>query len=125
MAAVAFLSVIMSDALDGTDAVAFQSAERSDTRTRGGRVAEYAGGRTAIVSRPLRSQTFGLTAMRVPASTLLWLEGHAGRLVLARDHRGRKLYGTYFGLTVTDVKARPALVNVSFVVQQVTFSEAV
>lgn len=125
MAASRFAFFVLSNAADASDAVTLQTSERSDQRETVGRVAEYAGGRTRVITRTgLRRQTLGLTAINVPMSTVTWLDDHAGTLVLGRDHKGRKMYGTYFVLGVVDVKSRP-LANVPFVLQRVSYSEAI
>ncbi len=124
MAAIRLDRAHLNAVADLNDGVSFATSGRSFDVAQAGEVRVYAGGRKRVVTRPLKTRTFGLTAVRVPGATLSWLNDHAGQLLLFRDHRGRRYFVTYFGLGIEDVKIAP-LFNVTLQLQEITHQEAV
>jgi hypothetical protein len=124
MAQVTLDRLWLSDAADPADAVAFFTTGRSDSRDTAGDVRVYANGRLRVVTTGARQQTLGVTLRLVDPVALARLEGWRGRVLLLRDAWGRKLYGTYFRLTVDDYKDRSGH-DVQLTFQQVSHSEAV
>lgn len=100
------------------------SADWNDVETVAGEVRTYAGGRMRIVSRPRRQQTLSVTLRYVPLADIDTLRDWAGDVLMLRDKRGRKLYGTFFTSTVKDLKG-VAYADVEFTFSQVTYIEAV
>jgi hypothetical protein len=73
-----------------------------------GEIRTYAGGRQRAVgslgaSGQWKFQLMELTATQVE-TLKTWME--AGVTVLARDHRGQSMYGTFFGVTVGENMAQ-------------------
>jgi hypothetical protein len=88
----------------------------------GGQIVKGANGRLRGTSVAGETGEFPYTYMLASAAVRDKLRGWQGQLVLARDHRGQKWYGMYFGLNVTEYM--PAdLCQVSFTLQMVTYVE--
>lgn len=105
--------------------VSFFSAGRGDTRQTLGAVRPYANGRLRAISRSVSQQRLTITGRALTATQLASLDGWRGQIVLVRDVWGRKLYGTFFDLSVADYAAPNTYQDVTFNVDQVTFIEAV
>ena len=106
-----------------TDAAAAPVAVPEEVRS-------YANGVNRSVRRPGQRKTLNLRLDLMDRESYLWLEDHAGDLVMVRDEVGRKLWGTYNLLDendhaggVDDNGEAPA--NVAITVTQVTYSEIV
>lgn len=100
------------------------SADWDDVEQIPGEVRRYAGGRLRIVSRPGKQQVLSVTLRYVPLVSIETLRSWAGSLLLVRDKRGRKLYGTFFSTEVSDLKG-VAYADVTLEFSQVTYAEAV
>jgi hypothetical protein len=124
MASIVLERTWLADANDPADSVALFTTGRTDMREQGGEVRTYANGRQRLVTTAGRRQTLAVTFRLVDAATLAKLDSWAGRVLLLRDPWGRKMYGTYLGLSVTDYAARAGH-DVQLTFQQVSFSEAV
>lgn len=123
MASVVLDRVWVHLASDLNSHVTFFSADWSDNRSARGEVRTYANGRRRVIRRAGTSRQIGFTAKvltRVQVDTLVsW----AGRVVLVRDTKGRKVYCTFFTVDVGDFVDGSHEVTVA--ATEVTFSEAV
>ena len=124
MASVVFRQTLVSLASNLSLVVAAQSTERSDSLAVPGEVRRMANGRLRVISRVGAASTLGVTMLLLTPPQVALLTSWVGSPVLLRDSRGRKLYGAYLSREVVD---RPDQVsqNVSFVLQQISYSEAV
>lgn len=94
------------------------------TPSQAGGVQRYANGRYRAVTVAGTARQVDVTANLVPAATLATLEGWIGQTVLYRDPQGLKLYGVFYGLKET-ARMWPAVADVQFTLNEVTYSEAV
>ena len=124
MATVTLDRVFLSLAADLTSVVAAFSADRSEVLAAPGEVRRMANGRLRTVSRAGTSRTMGLTLRNLTAAQVTLLRAWPGRTVLFRDVWGRKMYGAYFALDVSDYTDRSAQ-DVKLVLSELTVSEAV
>ena len=96
-----------------------------ETSERLGRLWEGAGGNSRIIRRPNKRVTLNLAFPSVPREDALQVKSWEGEVVLLRDPRGRKMWGTFFAVTI-DERHGPLNPNVSFTFQQLTkYREAV
>jgi hypothetical protein len=125
MATVTLDRAWLSLASDPAQAVSFFTGRGGgDDRAKPGEVRQYANGRLRSVSRAGSATTLGVTARNLTAGQVAQIDGWRGAVVLFRDVWGRKLYGTYFRISVADYVDRSGQ-DVTFTLQQVTHSEAV
>lgn len=110
-------------ASDLTQNISCWSADWSDTRSVRGEVRTYANGRRRIIRRAGTQRQLGVTLKLLTAEQVDTLAGWAGETVLIRDKRGRKLYCTWFDVTVIDHVDGAHDVTVQ--AAEVTHSEAV
>lgn len=123
MALVTLTRAWLTDISSGVS-LQFLTTARSDNRATPGEIRRYANGVLRSVTQGGRVQTLGITAVALSAADIVTLDGWAtGRLLLFRDVKGRKLYGTSFAIDVKDYTARNS--DVTFVLSQVSYSEAV
>jgi len=100
-----------------------QRGSKSDTA---GEVRFYAGGRSRVITSANRSATFPLTLQLLSDDDLDLLTSWSGRVLLLRDGEGRRTFGTYLSLDVTDWwDADGTLHDVAFTFTQLSYDEAV
>jgi hypothetical protein len=104
--------------LDTAVSVSGDKARRGETRT-------YAGGRIRLITRPGTAASVDVTSDYTTRTSRDWLESVVGELILYRDGRGRKLWGTILAVHATEVRGAAELVNLSFTVNEITHSEEV
>lgn len=90
-----------------------------------GDVRALANGRLRMVTTTTLQRQYALTLELATRTQIDWLEAHVGELLCARDDRGRKVYGTYFEVSVDEVIERSDYGNVSLRFTEVTHSEVV
>lgn len=91
-----------------------------------GEVRQYASGRRRLVRKaPTAARAVTLVLPQCDRDQIAWLEGNAGQLVLARDDRGRKVWGTYFTVSVDEAQGDPTAGDVVIALAEVTHSEVV
>jgi hypothetical protein len=83
----------------------------------------YAGGRVRMVSGPARPRSLRLRLDKVARADVDQLRAWAGRLLLFRDPRGRKIWGFYDAVPITELLVD--LADVDLDVTEVTHTEAV
>lgn len=84
----------------------------------------YAAGRVRLVTRPGRSRMVEVAARRVDRPTRETLDDWAGQLLLLRDGRGRKVYGSYLEAAVVEQPGQ-AFCDLSFEFVGVDYVEPV
>lgn len=125
MASITLSELWLHNGADLADYVTSQGfASQSSDRSARGEVRTYAGGRQRIIRRAGTPDRITVTLPSVSRAVVTWLEDHAGQLCLLRDPRGRKIWGTFWTVSVSE-KAGSALPDVSLELQSVTHSEAV
>ena len=124
MAVVVLDRVFLSLAADLTSVVAAFSADRSEMLAAPGEVRRMANGRLRTVTRAGTARTMGLTLRNLTTSQVTLLRSWPGRTVLFRDVWGRKMYGAFFEIDVSDYADRSAQ-DVKLVLSELTYSEAV
>lgn len=100
------------------------SAEWDDVEQVDGEVRAYAGGRLRVIRRATQRRTLKVTLRYVPLADIDTLRGWAGDVLMVRDKRGRKMFGTFFSSQVSDLKGL-TYADVTLEFQQVSYTEAV
>jgi hypothetical protein len=90
-----------------------------------GEAREYANGRIRLVLKSAVKRSIHVTLPVCTRAQIEWLEDNAGSLMCVRDDRGRKFWGTYFTLAVTERSEDIDSGDVTFDFREVTHSEAV
>ncbi len=119
-------AVFLNAANNLADSVSFQNVTGL-TYLKGtdGDVRALANGRLRLVTTTTTRQSYALNLELCTRTQITWLQDHIGALVCARDDRGRKVYGTYFEVTVDENVARSDYADASLRFTEVTHSEAV
>ena len=124
-------NVIPRSVVAGTAGGVGGGSGKSDAETRDGAFRSYGNGNTRLVlgSGTSRTQTFALRALTPDqVATVRELIGHT---VCYRDTYGRRIFGAFLGVQVTDIplSGRPEdntlLTDIGLVIQSVTYDEAV
>ena len=102
----------------------FWTTARTDSRVTAGQVRRYANGRDRVITQAGTSTTLGVTARNLTPAQVALIDSWRGAVVLFRDLWGRKLYCTFFTVTVMDYQDRGGQ-DVALSLTQVSFSEAV
>lgn len=121
MAVVTLTKLWLHEAADLSEYRSWYSTDRRDGRDQAGEVREYANGRRRLVTTPAKAQKLGVTVRLVTDDDLVWLDDHAGTLLMLRDHRGRVVFGSYFTLDIVDYDDQSGY-DVSFAFESVTYS---
>lgn len=125
MASVSLGTVWLTLVSDQTDSVSFVAmTQLTSTPQNAGQVRRYASGRTRAVVPVGVPNQFQLVAAACSRDVIVWLESHTGQLLLVRDDRGRKFYGTYFQPGTAE-HAYDLEGDVSLTIDEVSYSEAV
>ena len=106
------------------DEVHCKTASRSESNESEGDVRTYASGRRRYFSKAGVKESMSFTLVDVTPDDLATLKDWKDDLVLVRDYKGRKMYGTYNSLSVTDSKTA-AFHQVVMTVTEVTHAEGV
>lgn len=125
MATITLDTVWLNDAADLTSFCALENVtDISPSPEVDGEIRTYAGGRERNVSGAGRRNVVAVSATHAARADVLWMEAHCGRLLLFRDPLGRKFYGIYRDLKVTERKGQNCA-DVTFTIREVTHSEVV
>lgn len=124
MATVTLDRVFLNLADDPSTYLSAFSSDRTEVRSVPGEVRRMANGRLRTVSRAGSATSLSATLRNLTAAQVTLLRSWAGQTVLFRDVWGRKMYGAFFAVEVTDYRDRSGQdVKVTF--SEVTFSEVV
>lgn len=126
MASITLDTLFLHDATDLSAYVAFDAdlVSLSERASHSGEVRTYAGGRQRLITRPGEPRTINVKFEYVSPSEQQALRDWIGVLLLLRDPRGRKVYGVFHEM---DVSERNPIdyTDINFAFQQVTASEEV
>ena len=107
-------------------AVSAQSApDRAETYTIPGTVRTYAGGRQRSINTAGEMGTFKFTLRVTVRANVETLRTWQGQAVQVRDHKGRRWFGTFFGVDVMEYVSSNTLWDVNITMQVVTATEGV
>jgi hypothetical protein len=98
----AFDDVWLCDVTNPAVTVAAGSPEREQTANLDGDVRYYAGGRARVITSQRDARTYPLTLTQLTVADVDLLMLWRGRVVLARDGLGRRVFGTFFSVGVSD-----------------------
>ena len=123
---VAFEDAWLCDVTNPAVSVHASYPERGSKSDLDGAVRFYAGGRARVITTANRSAAFPLTLQLLSDADLDLLASWAGRLLLLRDGAGRRTFGTFLSLDVTDYwDPEGTLHDASLTFTELTYSEAV
>lgn len=124
MASLTLTRLWIHSAADLSDYLVLPWVQSSEDVTVQGQVRTYANGRRRSVSRPGAATRLPYTLPYVSPAQLEDLRGRVGVLQMVRDSRGRLHWGQFWSLQVSE-RPTSTFKTVSFVLEVVTFSEAV
>lgn len=91
-----------------------------------GEVRRYAGGRLRFIRRPGDKDNLTVSLTMVPQATVTAIKNWSGKLLMFRDPKGRKLFGQYSTVNMSEEPGPRELVrNVTFSFEEITESEEV
>lgn len=122
MASVKLLQTWVTLVATGQSVKGYTARGRSREASREGETRRMAGGRFRAVGTlgTRRAQQFALRD--VSMSDIETLEAWIGQLVLVRDNRGRRMFGTYWAVPYTD-RQDPNYYDVALNVTEATYEE--
>lgn len=119
-------AVFLNAANDLVDVQSFQNTiGLVATKSRDGEIRALANGRLRLVLRATTARSFNLRFELCTRTQVTWLEDHVAQVLCARDDRGRKVYGAYLSVPVTENVARSDYADIDIVFTEVTHSEVV
>lgn len=125
MASIDLTTVWINDWSSVADVQSFPLMSRLSVETSTpGKVQTYANGRLRYIGSPTRSRSWSIDLQACTRDQVSWLEDHAGRIVCARDDRGRKVFGVFVSVPA-DEHQYDDETDVSLSLAEVTVSEAV
>lgn len=124
MASVALRDLWLHNANDLSDSITLWLADESALVYVLGEVRRYANGRRRTVTRVGQSESVRVTVHISDRTQYDQLKDWCGSLLMLRDKRGRKLWGSYFDLDVTELVPSTFLA-VAFTFEAATYDEAV
>jgi hypothetical protein len=126
MSTVVLGAVFFNSAANPSDTMGFPEViGLGFTKTQAGDVRALANGRLRMVTSSAKRQSYDLELELLTRTQIDWLVAHVGQLLCVRDDRGRKVFGTYFGVRVDEIVARADYGNASLQFTEVTYTEAV
>jgi hypothetical protein len=123
VASVVLSRAFLSDVADLANPLVCYTAERSDRRAVAGQVRVMANGRRRVVTRAGDARDLGMTLRLLTPAQVETLAAWRGRVVLFRDVRGRRVFGTFFDLAVRDYADRSGH-DVTLTLTEVTYDES-
>ena len=125
MTELALTDTIIAPVSDLTDTLTIGQYAEAEAVTDTTTVRTYAGGVRRIVSTPGRQQSYALSYRYMSRANYDALLDLVSVPVLFRDQRARAVYGVIAGVTGSEFAVSDLVEDVSFVVQNITFSEVV
>jgi len=95
------------------------------TTEQDGSVRRLANGRLRAVLGASQPRTWELQFELCSRTQIAWLQDRVGQLVCVRDDRGRKVYGTYFSVPVTENVMRAEYGDATITLTETTHDEGV
>ena len=125
MTELALTDTIIAPVSDLTDTLTIGQYAEAEAVTDTTTVRTYAGGVRRIVSTPGRQQSYAVSYRYMSRANYDALLDLVSVPVLFRDQRARAVYGVIAGVTGSEFAVSDLVEDVSFVVQNITFSEIV
>ena len=125
MTELALTDTIIAPVSDLTDTLTIGQYAEAEAVTDTTTVRTYAGGVRRIVSTPGRQQSYALSYRYMSRANYDALLDLVSVPVLFRDQRARAVYGVIAGVTGSEFAVSGLVEDVSFTVQNITFSEVV
>lgn len=100
----------------------YTAQERSQSKSIQGEVRTYAGGRQRSVSTIGTRSQVGIQLRQVIQTDIDTLTSWFGQTVCVRDHRGRRWFGVFYALDITD-RQKKTLHDVNITIYTVTYTE--
>lgn len=125
MATVTFTRFWITSQTDLTDGYGFRLASLESDPQPTAEIRRYGGGRWRLASMPGVQNQTPVTLRCYTRDEVAWLEAHTAQVVLFRDPRGRKFYGTYLDVKISESPSPDAPVMVTLTPQELTVSEVV
>lgn len=123
MASINLTTLVLSDAVDPSDQMAFPLMSKLTVTPKiEGEVRKRAGGRLVSVSKPGLARQVDVYLPHCDRTQARWLEFKTGRTLLLRDDRERKFYVVYFEVDIEEIGHLDEA-NISLSMQQVTHPE--
>lgn len=123
MASIKLTTVVLSDAVDPSDSMAFPLMSKlTVTPSVDGEVRRRAGGRLVSVSRPGIAREVEAYFPHCDRTQARWIEFKTGRTLLFRDDRERKFYAIYYKPVIDEIGHLDEA-NISLTLQQVSHPE--
>lgn len=122
--AVISLHQVWINLLSTGESVVAYSTDRAYARASDGGVRKYAGGRLRNISSAGTTGQFNVKLRDVTQPQLNTLDAWKEQEIQFRDHRGRKIFGVFHALAITERKV-VSLYDVSLVIEEITYNEAV
>lgn len=125
MALVSLDAVVLAPVDDLSSQVALEVTSLQERAAKSGEVRTYAGGRRRSVTKAgsQRSVTMGLEVIR-DRPLLDRLASWQGQVLLLRDPRGRKVYGVYYDVDISE-NVTADFAQVTLTLQEITYPEYV
>jgi predicted 3-demethylubiquinone-9 3-methyltransferase (glyoxalase superfamily) len=125
MSGVVLRTVWLNLAADPAQAMAFPFMSSLSVNTeQQGEVRQLANGRRRVVRRAGKGRSVELSLPNCTREQVAWLEDRLGQTMCIRDDRGRKLFGAYFALAVSEHRYNSEA-DVSVTCSEVSHSVAV
>lgn len=125
MTELALTDTIIAPVSDLTDTLTIGQYAEAEAVTDTTTVRTYAGGVRRIVSTPGRQQSYAVSYRYMSRANYDALLDLVSVPVLFRDQRARAVYGVIAGVTGSEFAVSDLVEDVSFVVQNITYSEVV
>ena len=125
MTELALTDTVIAPVADLTDTLIIGQYAETETTTDPVAVRWYAGGVRRVVSSPGRQTSLQVAYRYLSRSDYADLLALVGVTVLYRDQRTRAVYGVIAAVTGTEVPARDLVQDVSFAVENISYSEIV
>lgn len=120
------LTAIWINLMSSGAAVSAQSAQgRGEGYTTAGSVRSYAGGRQRSVMTVGEAGSYAFVLRLVPRSTVDTLRTWAGQAVQVRDNKGRRFFGVYYALAISEWVDSSTVWDLAITLSVVTANEAV
>lgn len=126
MTTVELCAIWLNLAADPSDYMSFdRPATMAPTTDMDVSVRTLANGRRRVVRRAGVARSYALTLPYCNRAQIEWLEDHVGQTVCVRDDRGRKMFGVYSSVPVTESTLWNDRGDAQLTVAGITYSEAV
>lgn len=120
---VEFRTIHFQRAEDLSEGIELRWLDIDESATIDGQIEHFAGGRSEIVIGETDVVAERIVLPWVDRTSLRWLKRHRGELLLMRDSRGRKIWGTFFALSASEHRQVDRLRTVVLTFEHATYTE--